>query len=438
MINLDIVKNISWKTQDCDSNTVLFYKFNNKDELEVSKFKERIKDIKVYRIIINNNQPKSENIINVSDEEFSNKQEELLNRLYPLNPNIKFIGVTGTNGKTTTVDLVRQLAIKRNKNILSVGTLGFYLNEKKLEDFSLTTPAYIDLRKFLFNYKDKIEIVAMELSSHALVQKRTGSLKFNCIGWTNLTQDHLDFHKTMDEYFLAKMQVFNLLQEGSVVCLPKGQSELIKKLKTQSIKALDPIAPVNNPFLKMNYNRENLAIAIDLLNSVGLTNFTEEEIENLAAPPGRFNILEFKDKKIVIDYAHTPDSLSSIGREIKVSFPNLSLVTVFGCGGDRDRSKRALMASAAEENSDFVILTSDNPRFEDPMQIAKDAEAGFTSTSYRICLEREEAISSAIKSEYNIVLIAGKGHEDYIDQNGVKRPYSDLKTVLKVFNHDKA
>ncbi len=436
MINLDSVEKISWKAQDCDSNTVLFYKFNNKDQLEVTKFEERTKNISVNKIIINHSYPLAENIINVSDEEFLSIQEELLNKLYPLNHDIQFIGVTGTNGKTTTVDLVRQLALKRKKRILSVGTLGFYLNDKKLEDFALTTPAYIDLRKFLFNYKDKIDVVVMELSSHALVQKRVGSLTFNSIGWTNLTQDHLDFHNTMDEYFSAKMRVFDLLKDGATVCIPSSQTDLVKKIQSVRVKELDSIECVENSFFKMNYNQENLAIAVELLSSVGVKDFDQKEMESLVAPPGRFNILEIADKKIIIDYAHTPDSLSSIGREIKLSFPNLSLVTVFGCGGDRDRSKRALMASAAEKNSEYVILTSDNPRYEDPSQIAKDAEAGFSKKSYSVFLEREEAIEKAIKSKYDIILIAGKGHEDYIDQNGVKRPYSDLDVVLKVCKHD--
>ena len=152
-------------------------------------------------------------------------------------------------------------------------------------------------------------------------------------------------------------------------------------------------------------------------------------IEKIKAPPGRANIIHNNDQIIVIDYAHTPEGISSIAKSLKASFSNKKLITIFGCGGDRDRKKRPLMAKAAQENSDYVILTSDNPRFENPQQILDDAKIGLSENS-EIILDRKAAIVKAMKSyPLAVILVAGKGHEDYMDIKGVKHPYNDRDWV---------
>ncbi len=426
------ISNIEWKTQDSNESSILFYNLNDgKDELK--KFKERIAESKYALCVVNNElDVKINKVFSVSRSDYEILQEDLLNFFYPIDMNeIYCAGVTGTNGKTTTIDLVRQICIQQDINVLTCGTLGVYLNDDKKEYFSLTSPSYIDLRKILYKYKGEYKCFAMELSSHALDQHRYGSLRFDRIAWTNFTQDHLDYHKTMEEYFKAKFRVFNILRNNGHVYIAKTESELLERIKQkEKLKLVDPISGPNL-FFSTKYNQVNLALAKNLVEPL-----LKDEIyvEKLNAPPGRLNIQKYGSALIIVDYAHTPEGLSSICKELKKSFSKRKLITVFGCGGDRDKSKRKLMAMAACRYSDNVIVTSDNPRFENPKEIIKDITVGL-SGEYKIIEDRKEAIKYALENAVDdVILIAGKGHEDYMDVRGFKHPYSDLEYIKELVN----
>jgi len=430
------ITNVQWRAESCDEGTILFYKFNNHSLEEKKIFLERIEKQNYYCCITNYKNFDLDKGVRLSLEDFYLIQEESLNRLYPtefLDKKI-MLGVTGTNGKTTTVDLIRQISIQNKKNIMTVGTLGVYLNNQKIRDFHLTTPSYIDLRKTLYELKNDFEIFAMELSSIALEQNRLGSIRFDKIAWTNFTQDHLDYHHTMTEYFNAKLKGYEYLRKEKVIYIPASQSDLIHKIKTDhevvEVK-INSDDKYKNPFLKVEYNRENLALAEILLSHLKSLKLEEEMI---TPPPGRFNIVQYKNSYIVVDSAHTPDALKAICNEIKNTFKEYNLITIFGCGGDRDKAKRPLMAEVVSRYSDFTILTSDNPRYEDPKSILADAKKGLVK-KFEIIEDRVEAIKYGIDiSDKTILLIAGKGHENYLDIMGVKHPYNDMETVLRLIN----
>ena len=429
----DLPTNLEWKTQDSNESSILFYKASKINQEEQRKFEERLSKAKYYCCVTNLESGNLKNVHTFELQDLINLKREIADEIYPFDSHSKcLIGVTGTNGKTTTVELIRQLVLNTNLNVLTVGTLGVYQNDKCVENFSLTSPSYIDLRKALSRYAKDSHVIAMELSSHALDQQRIGKMKFDMIGWTNFTQDHLDYHETMDNYFIAKQKVFQHLKDSGRVVVSRHQEELIKKLSKKDILETTPLGKIKNIFFKPQYNLENLELAISLLKN--FIDVTLESIESLTPPPGRFNIIEYKDNYIVIDYAHTPDGLESITKELKKTFKDYKLITLFGCGGDRDKTKRPLMSKAASINSDYIFLTSDNPRFELPEDIIKDAEQGI-SIPFEKYTDRETAITKAMQDMHkSVLLIAGKGHENYLDINGEKQPYSDEAVVRKLIN----
>ena len=425
---------VEWKTQDSKINDILFYRVPVEEESQYELAKSRLREAKYKFLVLKSDKPLGfENEICVNEVQFETLKQMILDRNFPLNENIKFIGITGTNGKTTTVDLVRQIAINNNINIITVGTLGVYLNNEFIMSFGLTTPSYIDLHKILFKFQDRYELVAMELSSHALSQRRIGKILFDAIGWTNFTQDHLDYHKTMGEYFEAKKISFQKLKKSGKYFIPKKQRDLIKNLKGYEFEEVDLDDNFKNPFLSISYNLQNYSLATSMLKLIYPQ--INCDANSIVAPPGRANIFEYEDSLIVIDYAHTPDAIESVARELKQSFPEKELIVLFGCGGDRDKSKRPLMAQAAEKYAKKVILTSDNPRFEDPQSIINDIKIGFESNIYEIIVERKESILKALSMlNRNVLLIAGKGHEEYLDIKGIKEEYSDIVTVKDFIN----
>lgn len=422
-LNFSEFKDVHWKVQDSNEDTVLFFKINPGSE---EKFHQLIKNAKFKICIVSD--PKlnqiEKNIIGVNLNEWLSLREKALNHFYPISSETKFIGVTGTNGKTTTADLVRQLCVLNNKPVRTIGTLGVYENDSKINEFSLTTPDYIDMRKSVANFPG---IICMEMSSHALAQKRFGSLRFSSIGWTSFSQDHLDYHKSMDEYFNAKLELFHYL-DGDLF-IPETQTDIFSKIKNKN-KKLSRNIKAQGDFFEAIYNQENLGLANALLQAC------EEDIEKqepLNPPPGRFNIFEFRESKIVVDFAHSPGGIESISASIVEAFSGFELVTLFGCGGDRDRLKRPLMGKAASLYSSYVFVTSDNPRSENPNQIIEDIIPG-VSKPYEKVTDRALAIEKAVKyisDKKAVLLIAGKGHENYIEINGEKKPYSDIETVRR-------
>ena len=424
-----ILKDIHWRTQDSTSESVLFYKINN-DQKSEELFAKRISETKFQWLVVNRDLPVLPKNCTVIDEtQWPRIQHEILNHLYPL-PRLKMIGITGTNGKTTTTDLVLQLGHLIGKKGLSVGTLGVREYNKTLLDFGLTSPSLIDLRKFLNLYGRNKDFCVMEASSHALIQERLYAIEFDTAGWLSFSQDHLDYHQSMDAYYEAKSLIFKKLK-GSLF-VPAEQVDLYNKLhKTSDKTKLAPEITEGLPlFFRTRFNKNNLEVAKALIEAV-FGNETTFDFNQLQAPDGRFYIQQYQSNYIVVDFAHTPDALENICRGIKETFPGYRLKVLFGCGGDRDRSKRPKMASVVSDWADEIYVTSDNPRSENPDQIISDILTGINGKKFQAITERPKAVKVAFSElkDKEVLLLAGKGHEDYILINGVKHPYSDIREV---------
>lgn len=427
------LKAIQWKVQDSGPMDALFYRLPDQRPETLQLMRERLSGSKHGLVFINSSKMEGiENAVFLGDgDAFLNARKALSDLLYPL-PSKKYIAITGTNGKTTTVDIIRQLLLaSKGARTITVGTLGVYLNQDKIEDYSLTSPDYIDLRKILFENAESFDVCALEASSHAIDQQRLGDIVFDAIGWTSFSQDHLDYHKTMEDYFEAKRALVKKSKSPFVVSLKAAK--LMSELGRDAVAA--PEAPaLENDFFKSSFNKINLEVALGCLNVLGLS-FAQDKLEALSPPPGRFNVFKKGTRYFVIDFAHTPDALKNICSELKKAFPDKKLVCVFGCGGNRDPKKRAPMGEAVASFADHIVVTNDNPRFEKPEEIIKDILPGLKGSSHEVVIDREKAIEAAIKKfESSVVLIAGKGHEPYLDIQGTKRPYSDKAALERVLN----
>lgn len=421
------LNDLEWRAQDSNENTVLFYQYHQSDK-SYEEFIQRINESK-YGILITSGlekDPKLKNHYNLTTGDFVELQIKLCQEYYPYKKSLNFIGITGTNGKTTTVHIISELLKKKKISHITIGTLGILKNGVEVENFSMTTPPLIDLYKVLHNYSEDIDFVVMELSSHSLVQRRAGGILFDSIGWTSFSQDHLDYHKDIESYFKAKLEILNISKRK--LNLSAKFKDLINKIPDCKIS---DIKIHRNPFLKVRYNQINLDVALGCLSDFSIE-VSRKDLDSIKAPPGRFNIIENKSQNIIIDYAHTPDAIENICKESKKSF-NSNIVTVFGCGGDRDKSKRPKMLKAALKFSDQVILTSDNPRFENPENIISDVLIGNKDERVKVIVDRAEAIEYALLQYTNaVILILGKGNENYIDVMGVKKPYLDEDVVREI------
>lgn len=372
--------------------------------------------------------------------------ERLCDHFYPTGPaQWQIAGVTGTNGKTTTIKYLESILLAAGRKVLSIGTLGLSLNGQPLAETGFTSPPYIELRRILSDCRAEADTLVMEVSSHALHQGRVQGLRFAAAAWTNFSQDHLDYHGDEASYFAAKAMILDQLADG--VPLLTTSAEVERRLRVERELEVPVVrieaAPIPDaalrarPFLALSFNRANSALACALATRL-LGSEPEAPWHALQPVAGRFDCFVHRQYTIVIDFAHTPDALENILGAIREAFPQAKILTLFGCGGDRDRSKRPLMGAAVCRGSDQVILTSDNPRFEEPQAIADDTLAGMRDCLEppTLILDRAEAIAALFDrlakrpdDEPWVALIAGKGHEPYIDQQGMKRPYSDRDQV---------
>lgn len=432
------ISDIHWKAQDSDRESILFYKIHS-DQKSKDLFAERVNHSVFGWLIVNEDHPSRPLNSSVIEESlWPEIQKKILDELFPL-PELKLIAVTGTNGKTTTADLVLQLAGLSGKSGISIGTLGVREKNRTILDFGLTSPSLIDLRKFIYKYGSGKDFCVLEASSHALIQNRLYGLKFDMGGWLSFSQDHLDYHKTMEEYFSAKLLLFNYLKEGGKVFVPEREQDLFSKIhrvtdKVALAKTLEGKLPL---FFSTRFNRNNLEVAVEIVQSV--FNFKVGYVfDHILPPDGRFFIRPYKTNYIVVDFAHTPDALQNICEGIKESFPNHKLKVLFGCGGDRDRTKRPMMGKIAETLATKVYVTSDNPRSENPEQIIDDIVQVMDPSKYIRITDRSAAVNKAFSDlqENEILLLAGKGHEDYILINGVKHSYSDIGEVEKFLSRN--
>lgn len=441
-LELDIIS-LTTNMQVSKANEAVFYRLGPSDR-DREAFYQRLTKANPGLIILSSGAEdfNNDNIVYVPFEKFLEVQKILLDKLFPFHGKMKFVGITGTNGKTTTSNLAMQISTMLGKNAISVGTIGIFDADGEIvQDLDATTPSYVEIRKILHLYQEKYAACFMEISSHALMQNRLNELRLDAVAWTSFSQDHLDYHKTMDEYFKAKTLIAtNFAKQKDELIVPHYEHELILKLqkicshiKLQISKSLEERGYKKLPlFYRPEYNQSNLELAIELNEKIwGQT--VQIDLEKIRTPKGRFSIVEINaDAFAIVDYAHTPDALMNIGSAIKSAFPSHKITTVFGCGGDRDRTKRPKMGQAVCAFSDKVIVTSDNPRYENPERIIKDILPGVSSDHF-VITDREAAIKKAVEevSKDEIILIAGKGHEEYQEIDGVKSPFSDFDLVNK-------
>ena len=377
---------------------------------------------------------------------------------------MNIIGVTGTNGKTTTASLTYQTLNKLGSKTAYIGTIGFYLPDEDFIELPNTTPNILDLYELFLTAKEhECKNVMMEVSSHALDQKRVQGITFKVAAFTNLTQDHLDYHKTMENYLKAKMLILKQLDGPMLVNADDPTVnkwvEAYDNCKTYGFNALDyriityqdtekgtqiDFVHDGNEYsvetnLRSKFNVYNYLTALSIINNLG---FSVEDIiavtPSIMPPKGRCEIVRVKDGEAVIDYAHTPDAVEKIIDAFSEN-KKARIITIIGCGGDRDPKKRPIMGNIATEKSDYVIFTSDNPRTEDPNKIMEDILAGVHTDNYEVEPDRRKAIVRALDLLHkdDVVLILGKGHEDYQILGHEKVHLDDSEEVKKYIESHK-
>ena len=382
-------------------------------------------------------------ILTVSHPEKTLK--DLLLRFYD-NPSakLKTIGITGTNGKTTITYLLESILNAYGKSSGVIGTVNHRYGQKIFPSLN-TTPGMIENQRLLADLvKAKGDYCLMEVSSHALAQGRVDGIDFPYAIFTNLTSDHLDYHKDREDYFLAKAKLFTALSINAAAIINVDDEygpRLIEMTKSRIIAyGIKNIADVQAQNIQMNLSGSQFTIVLEkgklnvktsLIGRHNIYNILaafavawaeeiplekiKKGIEQLKFVPGRLEQINAgQDFNVFVDYAHTEDALKNILLSIRQVSPN-RVILVFGCGGDRDKTKRPQMGRVAGELADEAIITNDNPRSEDPEAIAQEIQSGFSKKNYQVILDRSEAIGAALAEAKpgDVVLVAGKGHEDY-------------------------
>ena len=382
---------------------------------------------------------------------------------------LKLAGVTGTNGKSTIGFLIHHLLNSAQVRAGLLGTMFYDLGGEQVPA-THTTPESLEIQQLLATMRDHgCRAAAMEVSSHALHQHRVHGLRYDAAIFTNLTQDHLDYHGTMEEYFRAKSLLFQSVADaGRGQMIINADDSWGRKLITQfeqsgrvtkygfgvgaDFQASDVRYDLTGTTFELKARGRSFLVRLPLIGDFNVYNALaaiaaahaldlnlRESINHLKLTPqvpGRLErVTEGGLTHVFVDYAHTPDAIINALRTVRALKPR-RVITVFGCGGDRDRTKRPKMARAAEDGSDVCVLTSDNPRTEDPAAIIADARKGFTRSGHLEIVDRKEAIRAAIEiaNEGDIVLIAGKGHETYQEVHGKRSPFDDRKIARGVIN----
>ncbi|GAB6182519.1 UDP-N-acetylmuramoyl-L-alanyl-D-glutamate--2,6-diaminopimelate ligase [Thermodesulfovibrio hydrogeniphilus] len=403
------------------------------------------------------------------------------NRFYGCPSNkLNVIGITGTNGKTTTSYLIREILKQYGKKTGVIGTIRYLIEDKEIKA-QHTTPESLQFQQLLRTMLDnEVEYVISEVSSHALSLKRVDYTEFKIAVFTNLSRDHLDFHKDMEDYFQAKKRLFTelLAKDGTAIInfddeygrrlasefkgkkilysLENSDADLYVKDFKLTFKGTELQIVIKNPetfAISSNVisiktpllgipNIYNTLSALSVAMALNVPIQTiQSALAGAKAPDGRFeNIDEGQQFLVFVDYAHTPDALERLLLSVRNLREKLSqtgrIITIFGCGGNRDKGKRPLMGKIATELSDFVIITSDNPRWEEPREIIRDIEEGISRDNFIVVPDRKDALQMGVMmcEKGDILIVAGKGHEDYQEIKGKRNPFSDrdvLKNILK-------
>ncbi|MGE4283689.1 MAG: UDP-N-acetylmuramoyl-L-alanyl-D-glutamate--2,6-diaminopimelate ligase [Clostridia bacterium] len=376
----------------------------------------------------------------------------------------KLVGITGTNGKTTTTYLIKTILEQQGSKVGLIGTNQNMIGNEVLPA-ERTTPESLELQKLFADMaEEKVDYVVMEVSSHSLELYRTEGCNFEVGVFTNITQDHLDFHITMENYLKAKTKLFQRCKIGIINADDRESNYILEhgtcKMMTYSIEEdanikannikvsskgveFDIVAPQGEQSIELGipgkfsvYNALGsigacLALEVDL-------QLIQQGLRLAKGVPGRAQVVDLgKDFTVLIDYAHTPDGLENILGAV-AEFTQGRVITLFGCGGDRDRTKRPIMGKIAGAISDFCVVTSDNPRTEDPMHIIYQVEEGlkYTGCPYIIIENRRQAIEYVLKNakKDDVIVLAGKGHETYQEINGIKYPFDENEVVKEILS----
>lgn len=373
--------------------------------------------------------------------------------------NLKIIGVTGTNGKTTTCYLTYQLLKLLGVKVAYMGTIGFYFEDIQME-LPNTTPDILTIYKLFTNAMEKgCTTIVMEVSSHAIDMDRIAGLNFQIGGFTNLTEDHLDYHKTMENYLNVKLKILEYMVKDGVFLVnhdDKASEKFIsnyKNAKTLGIGMNDysilsyEITPSKTK-MEVEVEGKKYEIVSNLTSKFNVYNYMTafaicheygfdipsiiEKTKEVYPPKGRCETYDVKEGFAVVDYAHTPDAVLKVIESYR-ELAKSRVITLVGCGGDRDPIKRPIMGKIASEKSDYVIFTTDNPRTEDPKKIMDDIIKGVEKDNYEIVLDRHQAIKRALDliEKDDIVLILGKGHENYQILGHEKIHFDDSEEIKK-------
>ena len=383
------------------------------------------------------------------------------------NPSRKFklIGITGTKGKTTTTFMIKEILEKAGKKVGLIGTIATYINGKKIMDSDRTTPESIELQR-IFNQMVEagVEVVVMEVSSQSLKLHRVDGCEFDIVLFTNFSEDHISpkEHPDMKDYFESKLKLFKMCKNGITNVDDLHGAKLPRMFEENNLMTygIDNYANVmakditiTNSYVdfrvKLKDRNErvktcipgrfsvyNSLAAICVAKKLGIEPEPIKEALLSVRVPGRSELIDNKlEIPIMIDYAHSPESLQNILSAVK-SYTRGNVISVFGCGGDRDSGKRPIMGEISGVIADFTFITSDNPRTEDPEKIVKQIEEGMKKTKgkYKVVVDRTEAIKEAIKmaTKRDIIVLAGKGHEPYQEINGVKYDFDERKIVREI------
>lgn len=464
------ITNITDIYQDLDKNGI-FVSINGKSSCEINNIMHALS--KSPSMIITSNQSKQFNNNKIPFINVENPKMELARLLNTENKEFEhqpmFIGITGTNGKTTTTYLLYQYLKRENYDVLLIGTnwiYSYFKMEEVIEETNNTTPTLSLLYKYLRTYKNEYDYVIMEISSQGIEEGRIEGLEFDVIGLTNLSAEHLDYHHTITEYRIAKSKLFSHLRKpwwdgriilnhdddnysyfmnqsmGTLYTYGLKDGMIKAKIIKQSSKGTSFIIFDHNQKYEINtnligeFNVYNILMVWCIvkalsLNTKSLLNFLSKKLEI----PGRMQVVEKNGRHFIIDFAHTSKAVDSVLDTVYKLKENNQIFTVIGCGGMRDKQKRPVIGEIVTRKSDFAIFTEDNSRDENTTDIINDITENLDCHNYIIILDRENAIKEAYKlsRENDIILILGKGVENYqIRKNNELVQYSDFKSVEKI------
>ena len=452
-LNIDY-SNVVNSTLDIENDSILCIELNDAERLD-NLILEGLK--KGTKLVLTSTKSTIEN---KSVYRYENFEEIFFDILKNLSPDYKskyYFGITGTNGKTTTGYLLKQLI---GSTSAFVGTV----DEENYFDFTkeehLTTPKLFNLVKLISKLNSDIDSIILEVSSHAIKQDRLKDINFVISGFTNLSQDHLDYHVNMDEYLMTKSKLFNEDISNKFLFV---DSEYGKKINlTQDSRGLSIGNAPSNDIQFLSYEDEIINFKIDgikiqenlkitgpesvynFLLAFGLAYYSEmydfeaikNNIKTLKNPPGRYQVLDINEKSIIVDYSHTPDAIEKVIRYTRDLYQN-EIIVVFGAGGNRDKSKRKLMGKASQL-ANKIIITNDNPRNENPMEIAKDILAGIDlQKDAKIILDRRDALEEATSflNDKTTLLVLGKGHEKHQEIGDRILDFDDVVVIKDILGN---